>query len=504
MFQLGNHQKQFLIDTRTEDVVPLLKKLIERNTLLIGHNIKYDYSVIKTNYGLEIENVFDTMLACQLLAYNQKESSLIKKKKLSFSLEACVQRYYDKYAYSPQGALFYPAVTKKIRESFAKITDGAFSEAQQWYALFDVFTCYALFLKTAPKLEEHDLKDAIYQENEFLKVAADCEINGVPLDTDLWLDASAEAKVKLEELGKSLAAIADINWASPKQVNEVFKSLGVDTSILDKKTGEIKESVGRVHLEKQIARFPQLQPYIEYGKARKTVSSYGEKFLRHLNPTDGRIHTSLLQLKDTGRTGSTDPNMQNIPHGDAYRRAFVAPQGHTFVVADFSNQEMRLLAHYSGDKNLNEAFATGVDIHTATARIMYNNPDLGKESEERRYAKSVNFLIGYGGGAKKLSENFGIPMVQAKKVFQTYNTQFSGLQPYFIKGGQEAREVGYVLINDVSKRRGPIESYETYKWLEAQINRYKRNGWDVHPKYSDLYSYLDSKLQRTSQNYRIN
>lgn len=149
---------------------------------MVGHNIKYDYSVIKTNYNLEIENVFDTMLACQLVEYEDKALNFNKTKKKRFTLEAAVQRHVSPLYYTNQLSLFDPAVTKKIRETFAKV-EGPFSYEQEFYGAYDVLTCYALYTKLLALLKERDLMDAIHQENEFLKVAADCEINGMPLDT---------------------------------------------------------------------------------------------------------------------------------------------------------------------------------------------------------------------------------------------------------------------------------------------------------------------------------
>lgn len=341
MLQLGDNHVQYMVDCRTDDPTPVIKRLIERNVLLVGHNIKFDYTVIKLNYGLEIENVFDTMLACQLVEYGDKNSGLIRSKlknaKKKYTLEACVQRHVSPMYYSKQGNLFAPVITKQIREGFARIGNSDFSYEQQWYGLYDVLTCFLLYKKLSVIIEEHSLVAAVEQENEFLKVAADCEINGMPLDTQKWLDASTIARAETVELLAKLKEVADINWDSPKQVNQVLKGLGVDTLILDKKTGEVKESVGKIQLQKQAARFPILELYISYKIQDKKCKAYGEKFLRHVNPQSGRIHTSLLQLKDTGRTGSSGPNMQNIPRDKAFRYAFTTGEDSSFVIADFSN-----------------------------------------------------------------------------------------------------------------------------------------------------------------------
>lgn len=216
--------------------------------------------------------------------------------------------------------------------------------------------------------------------------------------------------------------------------------------------------------------------YIQYKIEGKKCNAYGEKFLRHVNPQSGRVHTSFLQLKDTGRTGSSGPNMQNIPRDKTYRSAFHTGDASSFVIADFSNQEMRILAEFSQDENLLKAFERGSDIHLETAKITFNDETLTKESVERQWAKSINFLIAYGGGAKKLSETFGVPLGQAKDVLKIYMHAFSGLDPYFKRSGLFTRQDGYVYINDTTGRRAPLNNYDTWLWLKHNITRAKSYG----------------------------
>jgi DNA polymerase-1 len=387
MLQLGDHKSQIIVDCRKTSPLPLLKKLLDNNTLVYAHNVKFDYTVIKIDYGLELENVFDTMLVSQLVDYE------LDKEKGSFSLESCVRRHVDPSAYSNQLNLFSPAYTKDLRKTFSSIKDeDDFTPSQLYYGGADVAFTYALGKRLKIIAEEQGVVGGVEQENQFVKVLADMEINGVFTDRDLFLEASKEAYKRADELGEDLKRHYDINWDSPKQVAKVLKELGVDVLIIDKKSGEIKESVGKIVIEKQAARFPILKEYIEYKLADKKRKAYGEKFLRHVNPVDGRIHTSFLQLMSTGRTSSSGPNMQNIPRDAAYRKAFRPEEGNVFVAADFSSQEMRVLADFSGDKNMIKAVSAG-DVHLETARIMYDNPHLTKESEERQYAKSTNFLI---------------------------------------------------------------------------------------------------------------
>lgn len=172
-----------------------------------------------------------------------------------------------------------------------------------------------------------------------------------------------------------------------------MKELGVDVSIIDKKTGEIKESVSRQVVKKQSFKDDILKIYLDYKLSQKASSTYGEKFLRHVNPTSQRIHSNYMQIMRTGRTSSTNPNCQNISRGSVYRSAFQAEDNNVFVGADFSNIEARILADKSGDENFINIFINNGDYHLETAKLAFDNPNLTKQSEERQLAKTINFAI---------------------------------------------------------------------------------------------------------------
>ena len=372
-----------------------------------------------------------------------------------YTLEQCVARYVRPY-YTRQGNLFAPTITKNIRSSFAQVSNAPFSAEQIYYGAFDIETSYVLHKKLLQIGKQDDLLRIFELEFNFLKVLGDMELNGVYLDADKWLKTARSVEIKTEEIRKQLDELEPINWDSPKQAVVYLKGVGVDVLILDKKTGEIKESVGKIGLQKQAARFPILNTYLEYKTLKKKAVAYGEKFLRHINPHTGRVHSSFMQIMRTGRTSSTSPNIQNITRGDVYRSAFMAEEGNTLVVADFSNQEMRVIADKSGDPNLIAAFKANRDIHLETAKLTFDNPDLDKESEERQMAKSINFLAAFGGGASKLSESFGIALVKARSILKMYFLAFPSLRAYFDAQGVTAKANGYVLCNPFSGRRSYI------------------------------------------------
>jgi DNA polymerase-1 len=405
-----------------------------------------------------------------------------------FTLEQCVARYVRPY-YTNQGNLFAPTVTKKIRASFAEVKDEPYTWEQIYYGAFDIETAYVLHEKLLHVGKENDLLNTFKLEFEFLKVLGDMELNGVYLDSEKWLHTAREVEIKALQLRNQLNELSPINWDSPKQAVGYLKGVGVDVLILDKKTGEIKESVGKIGLQKQAARFPVLDTYLTYKTTKKKAVAYGEKFLRHINPHTGRVHSSFMQIMRTGRTSSTNPNIQNITRGDVYRSAFMAEEGNTLVVADFSNQEMRVIADKSGDPNLIAAFKANRDIHLETAKLTFDNPDLDKESDERQMAKSINFLAAFGGGAKKLSENFGILMAKAKAILKAYFIAFPALNEYFRTQGVLAKERGYILCNPVSGRRSYIPFYEKYLTFKHYMDVTKAHRREPHPVVADQFSY---------------
>jgi len=299
----------------------LVKMIADQNKLVIGHNLSYDYRVIKQDFGITLENLFDTMIAAQILECG------LPTKRGHFTLEKTAQRYYDPFAYTNQGNLFIPYVTKKVRDSFALIEDDEeFSEVHLTYGALDVVYAYGLYVHLQRLLRENDLHDLARLEFETIKVLTDMSINGIPINKDAWLKVAEQSKAAAEELLKELKLVADINWLSWQQVSKVFKTKGINVEFIDRKTGTIKESVSKVALASKMSD-PLVKTYIDYREAVKRDGTYGESFLQHVNPRTGRIHSSFWQIKDTGRTSSSDPNMQNIPHGEEYRSAFEAPKG---------------------------------------------------------------------------------------------------------------------------------------------------------------------------------
>jgi DNA polymerase I len=204
LLQLGNENEQLLIDTRKLNPSKFLKQLLTDSRVIVGHNLQYDYQVLKTNYDIELENVWDTMLAAQILECGPD------REKGHFTLESVVGRYVRPY-YTAQLNLFIPPITKKIRESFASIKEEKFTIEQLYYAALDIETASLCYRKLKELLKENDLEDCMKLENEFLKVLSDMSLNGMPIKHMKWVNIGANYKFELEELSKKLVKYSPIN-----------------------------------------------------------------------------------------------------------------------------------------------------------------------------------------------------------------------------------------------------------------------------------------------------
>ncbi len=484
MLQLGNDEDQIVIDCREVDPKPFLKA-IEGKTI-IGHNLKFDAKVILINTGIQLKLLWDTMLAAIVLECGDPEGA--------YSLKSITQRFVDPNAYSDRDE-----VTKDVRTTFSE-WEGPFTDLQIAYGAADIKYTYQCYKRLQDRLLMEGLMETAKHEFEFLHVVIEMELNGMPFDSNAWLSVAQDSTNKADLLLQELRMVADINWNSPKQVIEVFKKHNISTSTVDKDSGKIKQSVNVNVLMKQKNDHPLLSTYLSYKKAQKLCSSYGHKFLRFVNPVTKRIHTSIRQILETGRTAATDPNLQQVPREAHFRSCFVAPKGRTFVIADYKNQELRVLADKANEPAMLDAFRHNRDIHLETAKVAFDDPTLGKDSVERQMAKSMNFLMAYGGGAQKLADAFGLPIARAKELIAKYYETFASLARYFDMVGQAAVESGYILIDDVINRKSKIEKFSQFIDDWEHVDFY---GVDANPNIERRYRIKKSKIQRDAQNRPI-
>ena len=413
-----------------------IKRLLENGKVQkAGQNIKYDLHVLR-RYGIEIEPIsFDTMLASYVLDPSSREHSL--------SLLA--KKHFD-YNMQPISDLIGSGKNQKTFD-IVPVKKATF------YAAEDADYTYRLRGVLAPMIDEHEMVNLYYNiELPLIRVLADMEQAGIRVDSELLGGLSTEMQGKLDSLKSEIykAAGGEFNINSTQQLSHVlFDKLGLPTKgKTAKKTGystdvKVLEELATIH------DFPKL--ILDYRQLTKLKNTYIDAIPKLINPETGKVHTSFNQtIAATGRLSSTDPNLQNIPvrteEGRQIRKAFIPSDAeHTLLVADYSQIELRVLAHYSDDKGLIKAFAEKEDIHARTAAEVYGVDLKDVTAAMRRSAKTANFAIIYGVSAFGLSQQSELSMEESKVFIETYFERYPGIKQYMEQMKQFARDKGYVL-----------------------------------------------------------
>ena len=414
-----------------DQALPPLKKLLaDESKPKVGQNIKYDLIVLGSE-GMDVAPVsFDTMVASYLIDPSGRHG-------LSHLAGAHLGETMIEF--------------KEVCGSGAsQITfDQVPLDKATEYAAEDADMTWRLYGLLAPMVEREEVTDLMEKvELPLIKTLATMERNGVLVDSDALNKLSESLGARMEELERAVheAAGEEFNLNSPKQLGAIlFDKLGLATG-KKKKTGystdqETLEGLAQQHEVPRLA--------LEYRQLAKLRGTYAEALPKMVNPATGRIHTSYNQaVAATGRLSSSEPNLQNIPIrtelGRMIRRAFIAPPGSRIVSADYSQIELRLLAHHSGEPALIEAFHAGEDIHTRTAAEVFAVDPAFVTSDMRRVAKSVNFGIIYGQTAFGLARELGIPRGEAQRYIDHYFERYPGIKDFMEKMVEQARESGYV------------------------------------------------------------
>ncbi len=418
------------LDPKT--VMSRLKSLIADPALKkIGHNAKYDASVLKCN-GFEVAPFsFDTMIAAYVLDPGSRSYSLAKLADVILN-----RRMQSITELIGKG---------KNQRSFAEVgiedaADYSGDDADVTLKLKSVF---------AGRLEKENLMELFETvEMPLMDVLMDMEIRGVVVDIPLLEEMSADFEGKMDAVIDKIyeSAGEEFNVNSTQQLGEILFDKIVLKPVRKTKTGystdiDVLQKLESVH------ELPRLM--LEYRQYKKLKSTYVDALPAMVNPDTGRIHTSFNQtVASTGRLSSSGPNLQNIPIrtelGRAIRKAFIAPPGHVLLSADYSQIELRIMAHMSGDSVLTEAFLNGEDVHKKTASVLFNTMPGLVSDEQRRQAKTINFGVMYGMGAFSLSEQLGIPRKQAKEYIDNYFATHAGVGSFIEQIVREAERDGYV------------------------------------------------------------
>nr|WP_159466021.1 DNA polymerase I [Scandinavium goeteborgense] len=417
-----------------ERVLELMKSLLEDdNALKVGQNLKYDRGIL-ANYGIELRGIaFDTMLE-------------------SYTLDSVAGRHdmdslSDRWLKHKTITFEEIAGKGKNQLTFNQI---ALEEAGR-YAAEDADVTLQLHLKMWPKLQKQEGPLNVFQHIEMplVPVLSRVERNGVNIDPDVLHNHSAELSTRLIELEQKAHEIAGeaFNLSSPKQLQTIlFEKQGIKPL---KKTPGGAPSTSEEVLEELALDYPLPKVILEYRGLAKLKSTYTDKLPLMINAKTGRVHTSYHQaVAATGRLSSTEPNLQNIPvrneEGRRIRQAFVAPEDYLIVSADYSQIELRIMAHLSRDKGLLTAFAEGKDIHRATAAEVFGLPLDSVSNEQRRSAKAINFGLIYGMSAFGLSRQLNIPRKESQKYMDLYFERYPGVREYMERTREQAKEQGYV------------------------------------------------------------
>ena len=415
-------------------VLAQLKPLLEDDSAWkVGQNLKYDRGVLK-NYDIELAGIkFDTMLESYIL------NSVVGK----HDMDSLAARWLNHKTVTFQEI----AGKGKNQLTFNQIA----LEQASHYAAEDADVTLQLHLKMWPELEKEAGPRKVFEQIEMplLTVISRIERNGVLIDQAILAQHSKELTARLAELELKAHELAGepFNLSSTKQLQVIlFEKQGIKPT---KKTPGGAPSTSEEVLAELALDYPLPKVILEHRGLSKLKSTYTDKLPLMINPLSGRVHTSYHQaVTATGRLSSADPNLQNIPvrndEGRRIRQAFVAAKGYRIVAADYSQIELRIMAHLSQDKGLLDAFAQGEDIHRATASEVFGVPLDKVSAEQRRSAKAINFGLIYGMSAFGLSRQLNIGAGEAKKYMDLYFERYPGVLRYMENTRQLAASKGYV------------------------------------------------------------
>ena len=436
---------------------------------VVSSQTKRDYVII-SNSGLSssepIRNYYDITIAHYLLQPEIRHSiDNLALQYLNLSLVS-----YSEIAGS-KGAKQLPMQSIGID----KLSNWACQQADATMRLYPILS---------QSIEKENLSELLNEiELPLTRVLAEIEIAGVRIDVAALNEASETLTSRLDGIETEIHALVgeNFNIGSPAQVGEIlFDKLKLDPKAKKTKTGQY--STSEEVLEKISHLHPVVNKILEYRQLKKLLSTYLNALPNTINPTTGKIHTTYNQtVTATGRLSSTDPNLQNIPVRDEIgreiRRAFIADEGHTFLSADYSQIELRLVADFSNDKVMLDAFANDKDIHAITAAKIYKTPLEEVTATQRRNAKTANFGILYGISAFGLASRLGIPRSEAKQLIDGYFETFPTVQQYMSEAIEKARENGYVttikgrkrMLPDINSRNAVVRGYAERNAINAPI-----------------------------------
>ena len=450
-----------------QKIVDIFKPVYESEGILkIGQNMKYDITVLR-NYGVEVKGeMFDTMIAHYLI---QPE--------LRHNMDYMAEIYLDYQTIHIEDLIGPKGKNQK------NMRDLAPQEVFE-YAAEDADITLQLKTKLEAELKKKGAEELFRNiEMPLMPVLAEMEMNGVRIDTESLKETSRELTARMKEIESHIYELAgtEFNIASPKQVGEVlFDRMKIVEKAKKTKTGQYVTSEEVLQSLKH--KSPIVADILEHRGLKKLLGTYVDALPKLINRRTGHIHTSFNQtVTATGRLSSSDPNLQNIPvrgeDGKEIRKAFIPEPGCEFFSADYSQIELRVMAHMSGDENMTEAFRSGHDIHAATAAKIYKKDISEVTRDERTKAKRANFGIIYGITVFGLAESLEISRDEAKQLIAGYFETFPKVKEYMDKSIQTARAMGYAetlfhrrrYLADINSHNATVRGFAERNAINAPI-----------------------------------
>ncbi len=470
LLQIGVHGSSFVFDVRDGDVnAEIFKPLLENNTnLKVMQNAAFDYKMLKVNFGITLNRMYDLMLAEQLLY-------------LGLHPKASLQYLVEKY--------LHLNIPKDIGHTFQNY-DQKYQEYQLRYAANDVSVMKDIYSLQIDKLEQDNLLRAARLEFEFLSPLAEMELNGMLLDVPQWRGILDEVLIDRDKLSIELSDIFSrtinqttlfgvslMNLGSPSQVLNCLHAMGVQVESTDvKELGKYSSN-------------PTVKLLLNYRKYEKFITTYGEPMIARRHPITDRLHTRFKQMVDTGRMSSSDPNLQNVPKEQKYRSCFIARPGYKLITSDMSQAELRILASYSKDPVFMDAFERGLDLHTKTASdlfgITYDDIIVDKNLDDkdpnkknyRGNVKALNFGLIYGLTKVGLALRMGTSEREAQKLIDAYFGKYTKIKEWLDKAASSAVMNRYSTTISGRRRyyRLPDPSDREFNKIKGRVERAGKN-----------------------------
>jgi DNA polymerase-1 len=429
LVQLSNGKSTYVIDVRpfsengdsrsNANLAPLRDLLSSERPVKAAHNAKFDSKWVRHHLGCEIGGIYDTYLASQLIAAGESDR---------------------RHGLADVSQFFLGTELDKT-EQVSDWSAAELSPSQIEYAARDAAIMVSLREKLHERIANDNLNEVAQIEFDCVMPIAEMELNGFYLDESRWREQLGKVRVAQEKVADELQDMlsagvaqatlfgrAEINLDSQSQVTDALVNLGVP----------VPDTTRAWQLQPLAEKYPVVGKLLEYRAVQKSMTSFGENILEFIEPKTGRIHADFRQIgAPTGRFSCSNPNLQQIPHEEAYRRCFRAADGKKLVIADYSQIELRILADFSDDKNFINAFVSGEDFHTTTASQVFGVKPEDVSPDQRSFAKRLNFGIVYGVGASRFGLMTGLSQSEAENTMRKYFGTFVDLRSYLYKAGED-------------------------------------------------------------------